>query len=122
MSESLGAQLQKLVNRLKERQNELKQLDAGSVEARAPVELDQSRQGRLSRMDAMQSQAMAQETARRRALELQKIEAALTRLQEGDYGYCVKCGESIGHKRLEFDPATPLCVDCASESGSGTRH
>ena len=122
MSDTLGAQLQELVERLKERQQELKRLDAGSIEARAPVELDQSRQGRLSRMDALQSQAMAQETARRRAQELLKIEAALDRLNDGEYGYCVKCGESIGHKRLEFDPATPLCVDCASEAGKGTRH
>ena len=122
MADSLGEQLRHLVERLKERQVELKKLDAGSVESRNPVELDQSRQGRLSRMDALQGQAMAMETARRRALELQKIEAALDRLQEGDYGYCVKCGESIGHKRLEFDPATPLCIDCASESASSTRH
>ncbi|WP_455372754.1 TraR/DksA family transcriptional regulator [Limibacillus halophilus] len=122
MADSLGEQLRLLVERLKERQNELKRLDAGSVEARSPVELDQSRQGRLSRMDALQGQAMAMETARRRELELKKIEAALARIQDGDYGYCLRCGESIGHKRLEFDPATPLCVDCANEAGSGTRH
>ena len=99
MSESLGAQLQNLVERLKERQSDLKRLDAGSVEARSPVELDQSRQGRLSRMDALQSQAMAMETARRRQMELQKIEAALGRLQDGDYGYCVSCGEPIASRQ-----------------------
>jgi DnaK suppressor protein len=122
MADSLGEQLRVLVERLKERQNELKRLDAGSVEARSPVELDQSRQGRLSRMDALQGQAMAMETARRRDLELRKIEAALLRIQDGDYGYCLSCGESIGHKRLEFDPATPLCVDCAKDSAAGRRH
>ncbi|MAZ04114.1 MAG: molecular chaperone DnaK [Sneathiella sp.] len=79
-----------------------------------PVELDQSRVGRLSRMDALQGQAMAQETERRRKNELQRIENALARIKEGEYGYCVSCGEEISKKRLELDPSVPLCIDCAS--------
>ncbi len=85
-----------------------------SDDATKIVELDQSRVGRLSRMDAMQSQAMSQELKRRRQLELQKISAALTRIDSGDYGYCVACDEEISGGRLEFDPAVPLCLDCAS--------
>jgi DnaK suppressor protein len=81
---------------------------------RAPVELDQQAIGRLSRMDALQVQAMAQETSRRRARELRRIEAALARIDEGDYGYCLECGEEIAVRRLELDPAAPLCVGCAS--------
>ena len=79
-----------------------------------PVELDQSRVGRLSRMDALQGQAMAQETERRRKNELQRIEGALARIKDGEYGYCVTCGEEISKKRLELDPSLPLCIDCAS--------
>ena len=79
-----------------------------------PVELDQTRIGRLSRMDALQGQAMAQETERRRKNELQRIDAALVRVEKGDYGYCVTCGEEISEKRLALDPSTPLCIDCAS--------
>lgn len=78
------------------------------------MELDQTRVGRLSRMDALQGQAMAQETERRRKNELQRIEAALLRVESGDYGYCVTCGEEISAKRLALDPSTPLCIDCAS--------
>ncbi len=85
-----------------------------SDDATKTVELDQSRVGRLSRMDAMQSQAMSQELKRRRQLELQKISAALVRIDSGDYGYCVACDEEISAGRLEFDPAVPLCLDCAS--------
>ncbi len=79
-----------------------------------PVELDQTRVGRLSRMDALQGQALAQETVRRRKNELGRIEAALTRLEAGDYGYCVNCDEEISAKRLSLDPSAPLCIDCAS--------
>lgn len=79
----------------------------------APVELDQTRVGRLSRMDAMQQQAMAQASARRSDGERQRIQSALGRLRQGDYGYCVKCDEEIGERRLSVDPATLLCIDCA---------
>ena len=82
-------------------------------DAAGTVELDQSRVGRLSRMDALQGQAMSRETNRRRELELARIEAALKRIEAGDYGYCVRCGEEIAEGRLLFDPSTPLCIDCA---------
>ena len=83
-------------------------------EDRKPVELDQSQVGRLSRMDAMQVQEMALEQERRREIEIKRINAALVRIAEGEYGFCSKCGEGISPKRLEFDPSTPMCVDCAS--------
>jgi DnaK suppressor protein len=79
------------------------------------VELDQTTQGRLSRMDALQGQAMAQEVARRREVEIRQIDAALTRIEEGEYGYCVSCGEEIQAKRLDFDPSVPTCIDCARD-------
>jgi DnaK suppressor protein len=79
----------------------------------APVELDQTKVGRLSRMDAMQQQAMAQATARRTEAELQRIRTALGRLQSGDYGYCMKCEEEIVEGRLRVDPATLICIECA---------
>lgn len=79
----------------------------------APVELDQSCVGRLSRMGAMQQQAMAQATARRTEQEKQRIQTALSRLQSGDYGYCVKCDEDISEGRLRVDPATLICISCA---------
>ncbi len=99
------------------RQEELRHLTDSSAEARRPVELDQSRVGRLSRMDALQTQAMAVETNRRREVELRQIEAALGRIAEGDYGFCVGCGEEIAIARLELNPTTPICIDCAQQAG-----
>lgn len=80
------------------------------------VELDQTKVGRLSRIDALQGQAMAQEVARRREVELKRIDAALKRIDDGDYGYCITCGEEIAVKRLELDPTAPTCINCARTS------
>jgi len=43
---------------------------------------------------------------------LSKIEEALERVDEGEYGVCEDCGEDIGIKRLEARPVTTLCIDC----------
>lgn len=92
---------------------ELESLSATSDESSQTVELDQSRVGRLSRMDAMQAQAMAKASGRRRDQTLRGIADALARLDAGEYGYCQSCEETIPNGRLEFDPTTRLCVGCA---------
>lgn len=79
----------------------------------APVELDQARVGRLTRMDAMQQQAMSQAAARLIDLERQRIQVALGRMRAGDYGYCASCGEEIAEGRLRFDPSVSTCISCA---------
>ncbi len=95
---------------------EIENLSEVTEEARQPVELDQTMVGRLSRMDALQTQAMQLETERRRAVEIQRIDSALQRIDEGEFGYCVSCGVDIELKRLENDPTTPTCFDCAEMS------
>ena len=96
----------------KRRQELLKRGDL-NAQSRKVVELDQSRVGRLSRMDALQVQAMSLATDRRREMEIRRIDAALERLACGEFGYCTSCGEEIGMARLELDPAAPTCVACA---------
>ncbi len=78
------------------------------------VELDQQSVGRLSRMDALQRQALAQATARRRSARRTRINAALVRIEQGEYGYCLDCGEPIPKARLRLDPTLPTCIECAS--------
>jgi len=95
-------------------QAELLAASADTSADRKPVELDQQSVGRLSRMDAIQGQAMANAQEGRRAARLQMIEAALLRFESSDYGYCAECDEEIPEKRLEVDPAAPRCVKCAS--------
>ncbi len=99
---------------LQARRAELLQVEETGRAAADTVQLDQSSVGRLSRMDAMQAQAMSRETNRRRHLEQNRITAALHRIDDGDYGYCLSCDEPIGRGRLEFDPAATQCIQCAS--------
>lgn len=100
-------------DRLMALKQELESYSELSEDARATVTLDQQSVGRLSRMDALQGQAMAQASERQRRADIQKISAALKRLDDGDYGYCVSCDEEIAEKRLEVDPAAAFCIKCA---------
>lgn len=110
-----GIDIDKLTELLLQQREELiGQKKAGQASTRT-VELDQSTVGRLSRMDAMQSQAMALEGKRRREIQLTRIEAALERIEEGEFGYCAMCDEEIAGRRLEIDPANPFCVHCAEK-------
>ncbi|MAV87470.1 MAG: hypothetical protein CMM67_04420 [Rhodospirillaceae bacterium] len=106
--------LKKIEGQLKSQKAELLKRTKITSNDRKAVELDQSQVGRLSRIDAIQIQEMALEQGRRRNSELLKIEGALRRINNNEYGYCVKCGEAISPKRLEYDLATPLCINCAS--------
>lgn len=98
---------------LLKRKEDLERLSKISSESRAPVELDQTTQGRLSRQDALIQQEMAKATDRRRQVDAQRIEAALKRMEGDDYGYCVTCDEEISAARLNLDPALATCIDCA---------
>lgn len=99
--------------RLLARRAEIEGVAEEGAAAAATVELDQTRLGRLTRMDALQDQAMARATAERRRLELTRIGSALARLDEGEFGFCVKCGDAIPTERLDIDPTTLVCVACA---------
>ncbi|MEW8506587.1 MAG: TraR/DksA family transcriptional regulator [Candidatus Thiodiazotropha sp.] len=106
-------QLATLRERLLHQRSELLAVDRTSREAVETVELDQSRVGRLSRMDALQAQQMAQESARRRQQQLSRIAGALRRIEAGEYGYCFVCKEAIDNRRLEADPTITRCIDCS---------
>ncbi len=93
------------------REQLLKHLEASSQSA-APVALDQTSVGRLSRMDAMQAQQLAASNRRRTQARLEQIRAALKLVEEGEYGVCSRCEEPIGFRRLQARPETPLCVAC----------
>jgi len=96
-------------------QSELLAVEHSGQEAARTVELDQTTVGRISRMDALQGQAMAKESQQRRTIQLQRIQASLQRIDKGTFGYCLRCDEPIQVKRLEFDPTAPLCIDCARQ-------
>ncbi len=119
MTDRTDIDLAKLRTRLEERRAEILAHSTHSEDYRKPVELDQQAVGRLSRMDALQNQEMHLEQERRRTVELERIEKTLKRMDDDEYGHCHNCGEPIAAKRLEFDPTTPLCVDCADHVSHG---
>ena len=100
-------------NTLRARLETLKASIESTADDRKPVELDQSMVGRLSRMDAMQQRQMALASERQRRTDIARTEAALRRLDAGEYGFCVNCGERISAARLAADPAIPSCLACA---------
>lgn len=103
----------RILERLHQEILSVRESDARGEDERAPVELDQTSVGRLSRMDAMQQQAMAAAQARRRAARLRALEAALRRVETDEFGWCESCGEPIAEGRLEIDPCASRCVGCA---------
>lgn len=95
---------------------ELVEVTGASATTRAdrrPVALDQQSVGRLSRMDAMQGQAMAAAIEVRRGQRRLALEQALRRIETGEFGWCAQCGGGIGTGRLDVDPVLMRCVACA---------
>jgi DnaK suppressor protein len=90
-------------------------LEHGEEAAAATAEAGQQPKEEVSPMDTLQEQAMVHDIERRRRHELARIDAAMERLEAGEYGWCVACGEPIPDARLALDPAAALCVACAGK-------
>ena len=92
----------------------LAEASAAAADERRPVALDQQSVGRLSRMNALQLQAMAKAVEGRRQGREARIRAALGRLDAGEYGFCLGCGDDILAARLAIDPTIARCVACST--------
>lgn len=79
------------------------------------VELDQGAVGRVSRVDALQAQKMAQAQQRRNELRRKQVLVALQAVDDGLYGDCKVCGEPIGYPRLKARPESPACIGCMAD-------
>jgi DnaK suppressor protein len=94
--------------KIEETEEEIKHL----VELTKPIKPDNA-YGRLSRMDAINNKTINDAALRKQKSQLQKLERALDRIDEGNYGTCLKCGDDIPLGRLKFMPWTSKCVKCA---------
>lgn len=110
-----SSQIGQLRAQLKELLNQLAQQDNIAKDNQKTVILDQQSVGRLSRMDALQQQAMANATQARRNQQIMRIEATFLRMDDDEYGYCTSCDENIPPKRLDLDPTIATCVSCARD-------
>lgn len=107
-------QLAELKQDLENLQRQLSAGVEGSSEAVKPVSLDEPI-GRLSRMDAMQQQSMAQANRQAARARLGLVESALGRMGRGDYGRCADCEEFVAWARLKAKPEAVLCISCQRE-------
>lgn len=94
--------------KIEETKEEITQLE----ELTKPIKPDNA-YGRLSRMDAINNKTINDAALRKQKKQLQKLERALDRIDEGNYGSCLKCGDDIPVGRLKFMPWTTKCVKCA---------
>ena len=83
-----------------------------SEAALEPVELDQSRVGRLSRMDELQNQSLTRNLHEREEIRLTLVRNAIARMEEGTYGLCAACESEIPYERLLVFPEAVECGGC----------
>jgi len=116
LSPTQRAQVRECLERVRLELNSLLEDVTGMTDT---VVLDQAAVGRLSRIDAIQQQKMAQATRQRTSRRLEGVEAAIARCEEEaeDFGTCGECGEPIPFPRLMARPEAPLCVPCMEARG-----
>jgi DnaK suppressor protein len=107
-----AAQLEHYRTILFQLRDELRSSLSQVLAATSPVSPDKAI-GRLTRLEAMQSQQMALEMKRRQEGRLRLVELALEKIKKGVYGTCLRCEEEIAPNRLKAHPETPVCVRCA---------
>jgi DnaK suppressor protein len=115
MTELTQTQLDQFFEKLKTLQGELQAQYSAGRKSTDTVVLDQSMVGRLSRMDALQQQSMAQSTQRHVEQRLRGVNLALAKFDSGDYGYCESCGGDIDPQRLTAQPEASCCFACQSQ-------
>ena len=108
-----AAQIQELGEDLQSLRVALRDQLQTTADGAKPVDLDEPI-GRLSRVDAMQQQSMTRANREAARARVQRVEAALRRVDTGEYGECLACEEPIGFGRLKAQPETPLCIGCQS--------
>ncbi|MGP1352703.1 MAG: TraR/DksA family transcriptional regulator [Parasphingopyxis sp.] len=107
-------------------------LDTGAAKTRLDTQLAElnARMGRLERdldepLNADSSEQAVEmeddQSLEAQALlvtrEIASVKRALARIEDGEYGICVRCGGDINPKRLEARPEAALCIHCASKEG-----
>ena len=118
MEDLTGVQIDELQLDLIALQQELTQLLDDSQPSCQAVDLDQPI-GRLSRIDALQQQAMAKANREGHQRRLKLIDSALLMIRQDRYGECRRCEEPIGYSRLKARPESPFCLDCQGQVEGG---
>jgi len=97
-----------ILQKIEETKEEIESLK----EVTKPIKPDNA-YGRLSRMDAINNKTINDAALREQKSRLQKLDRALQKTEDDNYGACQKCGNEIPLGRLKFIPWTTKCVNCA---------
>jgi DnaK suppressor protein len=112
MSDLTAEQIESFRQRLLEAKASAEAILRQTAGDEKPVEASGSSIGRLSRMDAIQVQAMAQMSRRQLQVRLLQFDAALATIENGTYGTCRSCKGPISLPRLDAVPEAPFCMEC----------
>ncbi len=69
--------------------------------------------GRISRMDAINNKSVAEAALRQARRKLKKLQLAQSKIDEPNFGVCIRCKKDIPTKRLILMPQSQHCVNCA---------
>jgi DnaK suppressor protein len=105
--------LQQLEDRLLEEIADTEQRVADLDKVVAPIAPDKAI-GRLSRLDAMQDKGVTEASLNQAREKLSRLETALQRIYDPEFGVCVTCQQDIPLERLLLMPQSTQCVNCAS--------
>lgn len=70
--------------------------------------------GRVSRMDAINNRSVNEASLRQAEVKLINLNRALSKVDDADFGICLKCKQPIPVGRILIRPESFLCVNCAS--------
>jgi DnaK suppressor protein len=104
--------------RLRQRQQELEQAVANTVEQALASNPDDTRDVADQAVAGYQKELLFTQGTVRSA-QLRLVRQALARLAEGSFGDCIRCYQAIGAKRIEALPWTPYCIDCQERLEKG---
>lgn len=113
MTEQQREELRGRINALIE---ELQGMMQSHTDSSRPVEPDNAI-GRITRMDAINAKSISESMLQSAKQRLLRLEAALNRIDNEEFGLCVECEEPIAIKRLLIMPETLLCITCAERRG-----
>jgi DnaK suppressor protein len=69
----------------------------------------------VDHVQGMALSEMSEKLSQRDLDRLNRLDAALQKIEDGTFGICEDCGDVIGEKRLEIIPGVELCVNCAEQ-------
>ncbi len=106
-------------------------MDKGDIKAKIEAEIHKTRKqveeykeltqpvepenaiGRISRMDAINNKSVTEAALRKAKDKLNKLDLALTRVDEDDFGICIRCQRPIPPGRIMIMPQARTCVKCS---------